>query len=124
MSLDGVFLNCQVAEILSEIRVSVGLVLNIFSAGVEAILLLLDVNIVRSNLSSKVDVSSLGGLNMLANVVAIGGDSVDILSKSGDLNNLLGVKVLNSGNFSLGIIELGRLGSDVVGSSLDDLLSL
>ena len=106
MSLDGVLLNCQVAEILSQVRVGVGLVLDVFSASVKAILSLFDVDIEGSNLSTKVDVSSFSGLNMLANIVAISGNSINILSEGRDLNNLLGVKVLNSGDFSLGVIKL------------------
>jgi hypothetical protein len=106
VSLNGVLLNCQVAEVLSQVGVGVGLVLNVFSAGVKAILSFFDVDIEGSNLSTKVDVSSFSGLNMLANIVAISGNSINILSQGRDLNNLLGVKVLDSGNFSLGVIKL------------------
>ena len=106
MSLDGVLLNCQVAEILSQVRVGVGLVFNVFSASVKAILSLFDVDIEGSNLSTKVDVSSFSGLDMLANIIAISGNSINVLSEGRDLNNLLGVKVLNSGDFSLSVIKL------------------
>lgn len=114
MSLNGVFLNCQIAEILSQVGVGVGLVLNIFSTGIKTILSFFDVNVEGSNLGTKIDVSSLSSLNMLADIVAISGDSIDIFSKGGDLDNLLGVKILDSGDFSLGIVELDGFGSDII----------
>ena len=43
---------------------------------------------------------------MLADIVAVGSNSINVLSQGTDLDDLLRVEVLDSGNFSLGVIEL------------------
>ena len=114
MSLDGILLNSQVAKVLSQVRIGVGLVFDVFSGSVQVVFLLLDVDVEGSNLGSKVNVSRLGGLHVLSDVVAIAGNSIDVLSEGADLDYLLRVEVLDSSDFSLGVIELNGFGSNVI----------
>ena len=105
MSFHGFLLLGEISEIGSHVVVGVGLAFDIFSASEEMVFLFFDMDVISSDVTTKVDVSCFGILDVLSKIVAVLRDSIDILSKGDALNILLSVKVLDSSNFSLGIIK-------------------
>jgi len=64
-----------------------------------------DVYIIGSDVTSEVDISSFGVFNILSEVIAVLGNSVNILSKSNALNVLLTIEIFDSSDFVFGILE-------------------
>jgi len=105
VSLHGFFLLNEVSKIGSHVIVSVGLSLDIFSAGNKVVIFFFDVDVVGSDVASEIDVSCFGVFDVFSKIVAVLGNSVDIFSKSDTFDILLSVEVLDSSNFSLTIFK-------------------
>ena len=124
MPLEGVLLGEVVVEVLAHVLVRVLLVLDVLATRVQVLLLLLQLDVHRAKLAAQVDVPGFGSLDVLAEVVAVGGDAVDVLSEGDDLDGLLGVEVFDSGDLSLVVVELSLFGLDVVAPRVDRSLCL
>jgi len=105
VSLHSLLLGSEVTEVLSHVSVGVGLTVDVLSYREQMIFLFFDMNIVSSDCTSKINVSSLSIFDVFSKIIAILRNSVNISSKGNTLDVLLGVKVLDSGKLPFVIIK-------------------
>eukprot|EP00356_Strombidium_inclinatum_P009815 CAMPEP_0170485420 /NCGR_PEP_ID=MMETSP0208-20121228/4702_1 /TAXON_ID=197538 /ORGANISM="Strombidium inclinatum, Strain S3" /LENGTH=169 /DNA_ID=CAMNT_0010759069 /DNA_START=275 /DNA_END=781 /DNA_ORIENTATION=- len=108
----------------SQVVVRVVEVLNVPLAGVEALLFVLQLDVLAADLAAELDISVFSALDILAEIVAVSRNAVDVLPQVQDLHVLLGVHVLDSADLAVVVLQLRGFGSDVVGARLDNLLGL
>lgn len=86
MPIHGVFLLQLIVQICSHVTVGVRHGLNISLDSIEVLLFVSDANIGGTHVGSQISVAGFGTFDMLAQVIAVGTDTVDVFPESADLH--------------------------------------
>ena len=124
MPIESILLSELIVEVSAEVGIGDGEALNISSNGMQVLVSILALNILRAKLRAEVAVASLSALDVFSQIIAVSADAVDILSKGADLDTGAGVEVLEAGDLLLGVIKLHLSVSNLEGAVLADLLHL